>query len=294
MHRSIILICVFVAFTAIWTPTKTNADIIVFDELTDTVAVNAFPDMGNSMTIEVVIRFNSANMSPGVIYNQWRDFQEDKLLVYDAVNNQVGGYLNIGSMILSGGPVGQDVWTHVAYVYDGSQERIYASGVLVASQNSSGSIPNGDSLRITSLGAIFRDNSIQPSFIGEMDSLRISSTARYFGNSILPHEGDFQFDADALLIFNFDEAPGSTTINDLVYGATGSFGVGFESATHPEIVSIFVPGDVNCDGEANLLDVDPFVGAISTGEYNVKADCNQDGVVNLLDVDPFIAILGGG
>ena len=53
-------------------------------------------------------------------------------------------------------------------------------------------------------------------------------------------------------------------------------------------------GDVNCDGEVNLLDVDPFIDAISSGEYNAKADINQDGVVNLLDVDPFIAILSGG
>ena len=53
-------------------------------------------------------------------------------------------------------------------------------------------------------------------------------------------------------------------------------------------------GDVNCDGAVNLLDVDPFIDALSSGDYNLKADINQDDAVNLLDVDPFIAILSGG
>lgn len=53
-------------------------------------------------------------------------------------------------------------------------------------------------------------------------------------------------------------------------------------------------GDVNCDGLVNLLDVDPFVDLISTGEFSDKADINMDGVVNLLDVTPFIALLNGG
>jgi len=52
-------------------------------------------------------------------------------------------------------------------------------------------------------------------------------------------------------------------------------------------------GDVNMDGFINLLDVAPFVDAISTGEFIPEADVNCDGVVNLLDVEPFIALLGG-
>ena len=53
-------------------------------------------------------------------------------------------------------------------------------------------------------------------------------------------------------------------------------------------------GDVNCDGEVSLLDVAPFVDAISKGTFIDKADINQDGFVNLLDVDPFVALLSGG
>lgn len=53
-------------------------------------------------------------------------------------------------------------------------------------------------------------------------------------------------------------------------------------------------GDVNCDGDINLLDVAPFVDLISNGTFSEKADMNQDGTVNLLDVEPFINQLSGG
>ena len=53
-------------------------------------------------------------------------------------------------------------------------------------------------------------------------------------------------------------------------------------------------GDVNCDGEINLLDVGPFIDALSGGPFNPKADVNGDNAVNLLDVGPFIDLLSGG
>ena len=53
-------------------------------------------------------------------------------------------------------------------------------------------------------------------------------------------------------------------------------------------------GDINCDGEVNLLDVAPFVALITEGGFNAKADINGDGMVNLLDVSPFVALLSGG
>lgn len=52
-------------------------------------------------------------------------------------------------------------------------------------------------------------------------------------------------------------------------------------------------GDVNCDEVVNLLDVAPFVEAITSGSFQPRADINQDGFVNLLDVAPFIDLLTG-
>ncbi len=52
-------------------------------------------------------------------------------------------------------------------------------------------------------------------------------------------------------------------------------------------------GDVNCDGMISLLDVQPFVNQLTSGEYLDKADMNQDGVLNLLDVSGFVSVLVG-
>ena len=50
-------------------------------------------------------------------------------------------------------------------------------------------------------------------------------------------------------------------------------------------------GDVNCDGQVNLLDIDPFIELLNNGEYNPKADFNGDGQINLLDIQGFIDAL---
>lgn len=63
-------------------------------------------------------------------------------------------------------------------------------------------------------------------------------------------------------------------------------------------VEVVVPatgliGDVNMDGQINLLDVQPFIDLLSSGEYQFEADTNQNGVVNLLDVGLFVELLSG-
>ncbi|MEM9413342.1 MAG: hypothetical protein AAGA30_19695 [Planctomycetota bacterium] len=50
-------------------------------------------------------------------------------------------------------------------------------------------------------------------------------------------------------------------------------------------------GDVNCDGAVDLLDVVPFVEAISSGTFDIKSDANRDNTIDLLDVAPFIGFL---
>ena len=87
-----------------------------------------------------------------------------------------------------------------------------------------------------------------------------------------------------------DEDTGMTAVDSngdpvLLQGSPGIF-TGF--------MDVLV-GDVNCDGEVNLLDVGPFVEAIGAGgPFDPKADINGDGVVNLLDVGPFVELLSGG
>ena len=60
--------------------------------------------------------------------------------------------------------------------------------------------------------------------------------------------------------------------------------------TH-KITNGFVLGDVNKDGEVNLLDVNPFVNLIVNDVYDKAADINGDGLVNLLDVKGFVDLI---
>ena len=53
-------------------------------------------------------------------------------------------------------------------------------------------------------------------------------------------------------------------------------------------------GDGNCDGAINLLDVEPFIQSLTTGNYSAKFDFDQDGFITLLDISPFIEVISGG
>ncbi len=60
-------------------------------------------------------------------------------------------------------------------------------------------------------------------------------------------------------------------------------------------------GDMDCDGDIDFFDIDPFVLALS-GEvayeasypdcHWLSADCDEDGDVDFFDIDPFVALLG--
>ena len=79
------------------------------------------------------------------------------------------------------------------------------------------------------------------------------------------------------LVFNFGMSP-----------------VEFDEMAIPAFVGEdFILGDTNGDGLVNLLDVGPFVDAITTGTFSLEADINGDGLVNLLDVGPFVDLLTG-
>lgn len=54
-------------------------------------------------------------------------------------------------------------------------------------------------------------------------------------------------------------------------------------------------GDVNCDDDVDLADVNPFVNLLSGGSAPdcawANADCNRDGALNFSDINPFVMVL---
>ena len=74
-----------------------------------------------------------------------------------------------------------------------------------------------------------------------------------------------------------------TGIGETTYGATEAFVV--------DIVGPPVFGDVNGDGELNLLDIGPFIETLADQCYRPIGDMNHDGRLNLLDIAPFVEAL---
>lgn len=64
-----------------------------------------------------------------------------------------------------------------------------------------------------------------------------------------------------------------------------------------------VVGDLNCDGEVDFGDINPFILALTSwGGYQqhypncdiMLADINGDGFVTFADINPFVALFAGG
>ena len=84
-------------------------------------------------------------------------------------------------------------------------------------------------------------------------------------------------------------------ISDLVVTANGDDNNGFISGSARVFVGqlTYTLGDVNRDGAVNLLDVGPFVEALTSQAYQYEADLDGNCEVNLLDVAPFVSVLAG-
>lgn len=98
----------------------------------------------------------------------------------------------------------------------------------------------------------------------------------------------------------------TVTQGGIIFGTSsptpGNFGqITLPPASPPTPVN---PGDMNCDGEVNALDIQPFMTALISPEVfeevypgcnTLNGDMNGDGVLDHLDVDPFVQrVMHGG
>lgn len=117
-----------------------------------------------------------------------------------------------------------------------------------------------------------------------------------------PNQGDFHLATDSPCIGAGD--PAETGIGQVdLDGEPRVMGGRVEMGVDEFTDRSFLYGDMNCDGVANSLDIDPFTLAITepTGyeaQYpscNIdNGDINSDGSLNSLDIDPFVEILTRG
>ncbi|MEK0188392.1 LamG-like jellyroll fold domain-containing protein [Microcoleus anatoxicus] len=222
---------------------------IFFNNPTDTIQISGQTVLGNESTYEAGIYFPSGIGASGLVFNEFKMNLEDK--IFAAGPNGLTGYNDIGLPWQLGGvtsttPFAPDTWHHIAFVQGGGTQRLYLDGQIVGSISRAGNIRDSDGGGF--LGAIFRDDpsniydQLIPSFIGHLDTFRISNVARYSGNSFEAPKGDLTSDANTQLLYNFIledyfQQDGDTWVSDLSgNGRNGRFGKGFAGATSPSIV----------------------------------------------------------
>ena len=237
-----------------------------FGRASDTVSVNAHTVAGTQMTIEARFQIpTSLEAFGGDIFHEQYGGQEDKSLnvsVGGIFGSAWSGYVNghddpgISASIA----VTPGAWHQAAFVRDGSVQRIYLDGSLVATRDLSTTpynTPIGNStLSPMALGAFqFAPGTSTQSqaFRGLLDWVRVSNTARYTASSYTVPGSEPAPDAATQLLLDFNVATGLTTISDRSgTGAIGRFGVGFSGATLPLVVQ---PGDTNFDGVVGFADL---------------------------------------
>lgn len=214
-----------------------HCDSLLFSRPTDTVQIAGNTRLQHAATYEAVVRIHDAAAPDGLLFNEWQGAAEDKQLTMGA--HSLWGYaFRVSPPDGPGGVVGSlsiadERWHHVAYVYDGAEERTYLDAQLIFARPAAGNVANGDA-SLMSVGAMARDGGIRQGFSGYVRALRISSVARYVGQQITVPKPPFASGPGTELNFDFTELSPSGMVRDLSgNGHAGTLGAGFGSATAP-------------------------------------------------------------
>jgi hypothetical protein len=228
--------------------TLSNAQYAWFSHNTDVIAVSGQTEVGTELTIEAVFMLPTSEHSGGSIFDEWVLEQEEKYLGLSISSISAVAYPNdLMEADEKGGLISLGKWHHIAFVCNGHEQRIYLDGVRIQSAPAEQPIGNGQGQAF--IGYAPRAGSDFPSFVGFLDSIRVSKVARYAGLSFTPPAGDLTSDADTILLYNFNDPPGSTTVqDDSPLHRTGTLGTGFIGATAPRLISI-LPVEVPLDLE---------------------------------------------
>lgn len=216
-----------------------RAQVARFDAVTDTIQIAGQTVLGTTATYEARVRLDSGG-GGSVFFEQADGLEHKQLAIAENSVSGMGFTLPSNQSSFSAAAVvAAGVFHHLAFVRDGSEERLYLDGQLLSQRAAVGDIDDSDHTT-PAVGAQFFEQTsfLAGSFRGEIDTLRISSVARYSGAGFSAPTGDLTSDAGTLLLYNFNAADLSgDQLADLSgNGHTGTLGTGFAGATAPDIL----------------------------------------------------------
>ena len=173
-----------------------------------------------SFTYEMQIRLE-ANAPIGQVISEQRDTYEDKTIRLGAdghytASASASNHTGHNEGQLSNMPAEQ--WFHLAYVYDGTYTKFYVNGELSATHTSTGIYGDHSgswmSIGMFRYGAGWGATGAYPSFLGDLDWIRISAGAKYISNFTAPEETQILSDTSTQLLLKFNESAGTTVLYD--------------------------------------------------------------------------------
>jgi len=280
-----------------------NSGFARFSATSDTIRIQGntvFPNV--DFTYEMRVRV-SKGASLGHVISEQRDTFEAKIVALSA-NNFYGAMIrgaNCGSENLTpSGTSLSDDWHHIAWVRSGSITRLYLDGVLNAEWASQPNCLGNSPDSWMSIGMIrfTYQQPTYPSFLGDIDWIRVSSSARYLGAFAAPYECDITPDANTQLLLKFNEAGGTNTLVDespnhfqCNVGVAVNPGGTATSPTLGHTVGGFPACAPLCDSDVDQnhftdgIDLAIVLARWGTNPTDYpRADANRDGIVNGSDL----------
>ncbi|MEM7371898.1 MAG: LamG-like jellyroll fold domain-containing protein [Bacteroidota bacterium] len=173
-----------------------------FDGTDDFLAYSGFPALNETYTFECYLRIDSLHTEATIWnfddgnFSPWLGYEPYGSIAFYDLDDY---YAETDSFVIA-----SDSTYHIAYVWDGTEGRIYVDGVNMASHTTRITVPMG-SFRI---GDTEAEGGFP--FLGHMDEFRVSDTVRYVGDTVSIAPVPWPFDSNTVLLYHFDECAGQT------------------------------------------------------------------------------------
>ncbi len=182
-------------------------------------------------------------------------------------------------------------WHHLAGVFDGRETRLYVDGALTASVQRAG-VRRPNSLPLIVGGDVDAQGRAVSLFDGKIDGVRLSTVARYSGESFEP-ERRLASDGDTALLLNMDAMVGPWLFDESPLGLHPTLTGGAKLTSEPVEVSLESIDGLPITADLYLAHADPEAPFIvlfhqarwSRGEYREIAPRLNEMGFNCLAVD---------